>query len=363
MADADPQISEPATVHEPGEPGTEPMAAPPRRRWGRLALMLAVPLALLIGGVIYWQGLQGQVSTDNAYVKQDKVSVSAEVGGKIAQVFVKEGDEVKTGDLLFRINPEPFQIQLDQANAAIAMAQANVTALSNDSALSGADIAAAKEDIAYAQTQFSRQQSLMERGFTTKAAYDAADHALQQAQESLRSAEARKAEAAAKLAQGAAVPGVNPQVAAAKAQAEAARLNLRRTEVRAPMDGRVAEADRAMPGQEIVQNLPILTLVADTGSYIEANFKETELADMKVGQPARIEFDAYPGVRLKGHVASIGAGTGSEFSLLPAQNATGNWVKVTQRVPVRIAIDAKPERPLIAGLSTHVTVFTDGKEH
>ena len=112
-------------------------------------------------------------------------------------------------------------------------------------------------------------------------------------------------------------------------------------------------------GQQILAQLPVLTLVKDGESYIEANFKETDLDEMRVGQPATIRFDAYPGMVLRGRVASIGAGTGSEFSVLPAQNATGNWVKVTQRVPVRIAIDGKSPRPLLAGLSTHVTVYTD----
>jgi membrane fusion protein (multidrug efflux system) len=135
---------------------------------------------------------------------------------------------------------------------------------------------------------------------------------------------------------------------------------LRRTEVRAPVAGRIAEADRLQPGQLLLPNLPVLTLVEDGSSYIEANFKETDLDDMRVGQPAEIRLDAYPGLVLKGHVASIGAGTGSEFSVLPAQNATGNWVKVTQRVPVRIAIDDKSPRPLLAGLSTKVTVRTSG---
>jgi membrane fusion protein (multidrug efflux system) len=162
-------------------------------------------------------------------------------------------------------------------------------------------------------------------------------------------------------AHGPAVPGENPQVAAAEAQAEAAQLNLTRTEVRAPMAGRVAEADRLQPGQEIVQNVPMLTLVADRGAYVEANYKETDLANMYVGQPVEISLDAYPGVTVRGHVASIGAGTGSQFSILPAQNASGNWVKVTQRVPVRIAIDGDPGRPLIAGLSADVSVDTQNR--
>jgi membrane fusion protein (multidrug efflux system) len=362
MADADPQIAEaPATVIEPGEPAT--LDSPEGRRWGRLALMLAVPLAILIGGVVYWLGLQGKVSTDDAYVKQDKVSISAEVGGKILQVYVKNGDHVKAGQLLYRLDPEPFQIQLDQATAAIAAAQANVTALANSADLSGADIAKAREDIAFAQSNFQRQQALWNRGFTTKAAYDAARHAVEQGQAELKAAQASATEAQARLAHGAAVPGENPQIAAAKAQAEAARLNLSRTEIRAPMAGEVAGAERLLPGQLVVQNVPMLTLVGVRGAYVEANYKETQLGEMRVGQQARIEFDAYPDMDLKAHVASIGAGTGSEFSVLPAQNATGNWVKVTQRVPVRIAIDSQPDRKLIAGLTTSVTVFTDGKKH
>jgi membrane fusion protein (multidrug efflux system) len=120
----------------------------------------------------------------------------------------------------------------------------------------------------------------------------------------------------------------------------------------------VAQADRLQVGQQLLPNLPVLTLVADGTTYIEANFKETDLADMEPGQHAEVRFDAYPDLVLDAHVATIGAGTGSEFSVLPAQNATGNWVKVTQRVPVRIVLDEASPRTLIAGLSTHVTVFT-----
>jgi len=156
---------------------------------------------------------------------------------------------------------------------------------------------------------------------------------------------------------------VNPQIAGARARRAEAELALRRTEIRAPIAGRVAQSDRLQLGQQAVTSLPMLTIVADATSYVEANFKETDLAEMRVGQPAEVRFDAYPDLALKGHVASIGAGTGSEFSVLPAQNATGNWVKVTQRVPVRIAIDEKSPRELIAGLSTDVTVFTDGRRH
>ena len=361
MAEADPEIS----LENSGPADRTAMASEParKRQWSRLALMLSVPLALLVAGAFYWLSLQGQVTTDNAYVQQDKVSVSALVGGEITEVLVGEGDSVKEGDLLFRNDAEPYRLQIQQANAAIASAQANVNALANSSDLSGTDISAAREDIAFAQANFDRQDALFQRGFLATAAHDAAQHRLNQAREALRQAQARQQAARAKLATGAAVPGENPQVAAGKAQRAVAELALRRTEVRAPSAGRVAQAERLQLGQQVVQGLPVLTLVEDGSSYVEANFKETDLADMQVGQPAEVHFDAYPGLVLKGHVESIGAGTGSEFSVIPAQNATGNWVKVTQRVPVRIAIDEKSPRPLIAGLSTEVTVFTDGKKH
>ncbi|AKM09051.1 HlyD family secretion protein [Croceicoccus naphthovorans] len=337
-------------------------AAPARKsRLKRHALMALVPLLLLAGGIWYWTSLQGKVSTDNAYLKLDKVAISADVGGRIVDVQVHDGETVEPGALLFRVDPEPYRLRLAEADAAIATAQANVTALSNSTDLSGVDIGAARESIAFAQSTLSRQEALWKRGFTTKADYEAAQHAVEQARESLRQAQARQQEARAKLATGPAVPGQNPQVAAAKAQREEAQLNLTRTEVRAPSGGRVAEADRLQVGQQVMNGLPVLTIVADNAAYVEANFKETELDEIRVGQPADIHFDAYPDLVLRGHVKSIGAGTGSEFSVLPAQNATGNWVKVTQRVPVRIAIDQKSTRPLIAGLSVDVTVYTDGR--
>lgn len=349
MAEADPIMPAAAAVAD----------QPHKRKWQRLVLMWAVPVLVLLGGLAYWYSLQGKVSTDNAYVKLDKVAVSAEIGGKIVAVAVREDQAVKAGDLLFRIDPEPYVLQMRQADAAIAAAQANLAALANASALSGADLTAARENIAFARSNLDRQQALWERGFTTKAALDAAQHQVASAEAQLDQALAKQREAAAKLTTGAQVPGINPQIAAGQAQRALAELNLRRTEVRAPIAGIVAQADRLLVGQEALAGLPVLTIVSTQGSYVEANFKETDLAEMKIGQRAEVRFDAYPGIRLKGHVAAIGAGTGSEFSVLPAQNATGNWVKVTQRVPVRIALDEASPRRLIAGLSSRVTVYTD----
>ena len=361
MAESDPRL-DPA-ISQANATEIAEVAIPSRKHnWPRLLLMASLPVILLIGGLVYWLGLQGKVSTDNAYVHLDKVSVSAEVGGQIVAVNVRENQHVNAGDILFRIDPEPIRLQLAQADAAIATAEAGYTANANASALSGAEVSAAREAIAFARSNLSRQEALWKRGFTTKAAYESAQHQVALGEDQLRLAEAKGREAAAKLANGAQVPGVYPQVAAARAQRGVVELNLRRTEVRAPLSGTVSQADRLQLGQQLVSGLPVVTIVTDDTSYVEANFKETDLAEMRVGQPATVRFDAYPELTLKAHVASIGAGTGSEFSVLPAQNATGNWVKVTQRVPVRIVLDQASPRPLIAGLSSKVTVYTDGRK-
>ncbi len=327
-------------------------------RWRRVALMASLPLLLIGGAIAYYKSTENIIGTDNAYVQQDKVSVSAQVTGEIIEVMVRENQAVRAGDLLFRIDPEPMRIALAQADAAIAAAQVKVVGLETALNSTGVDIRGANEDVGFFEQEYRRQSELMERGFTTRARLQAAQHALDDARSKLANAQAEAAEARAALATGSVAPGVNPQLLAAQAQRRRAQLELSRTEVHAPVSGMVSQADRLQLGQMVTTGLPALTIVVSDKSWIEANFKETDLARMRVGQPAKLTFDAYPDVEVKGHVASIGAGTGSEFSVLPAQNATGNWVKVTQRVPVRVAIDAKPTRPLIAGLSTHVSIDT-----
>jgi membrane fusion protein, multidrug efflux system len=368
MAEADPKIEKApgeapvradtnSVEGAPVEPTTEPKR---KRSWLRPLLMFGVPLIIL--GVVgyFWLNSGHSVSTDNAYVQQDKVSVSTDVAGRIVEVGVKENQTVKAGDLLFRIDPEPYRIAVQQAQAAIAAAQVQLQTDKVSYQGTSADIQAARDVIANASENYQRQAELMKSGFTTRASFQAAQHALEQARAQLQNAQADAAEARAKLAAGAAVPGENPAIAAARVQLAKAQLDLSRTEVRAPSSGYISQTKSLQVGQQMITGLPAVTIVSNKPAWIEANYKETDLDRMRVGQCAIVTFDAYPGMRLRGHVESIGAGTGSEFSVLPAQNANGNWVKVTQRVPVRIAIDGTPPREMIAGLSADVEVQFDG---
>ena len=325
------------------------------RRW-RLVLMLSVPLLLALVGGWYWLASGRYVSTDNAYVQQEMVPVAAEVGGVVAEVAVRENQFVRRGYLLFRIDPRPYRIGLAEAEARIAAAEVEVRQLATRSQGTEADIEGAQANLDFTQRELGRYEALLARGFTTRARYDQALHDVHEARERLANARAAAATARSALRGGGTAN--EPAVRAARVAREQALLDLARTEVRAPSDGFVSQTDRLQAGAAIVAGVPVVTLVRRDTTYVEANYKETDLAGMFVGQPAEIELDAYPGLRVRGHVASIGAGTGSQFSVLPAQNATGNWVKVTQRVPVRIAIDGDPGRPMIAGLSAVVTVDT-----
>ncbi|MEO7541789.1 MAG: HlyD family secretion protein [Sphingomicrobium sp.] len=329
-------------------------AAGPRapKRLLRIALLLIVPLLLIIGGGYYWLASGGRVATDDAAIKQDIVSVSAQVNGPIIEVAVRNGQSVKQGALLFRIDPAPFRVALQQAEAQLAAARLQNQLLRSQSAGTGGDIVGSQADLAIKQRALSRQTALLKQGFTTRSDYDDAVSEVRKSETDLANARARAANAGAAIA-----PGEQPNVAAAMAALAKARLDLSRTEVRAPMDGTIENADRLQVGQAVVTGVGMLSLVRGRGAWVEANFKEKDVGRMVPGLKATIEVDAYPSVDFHGHVESIGAGTGSEFAILPAQNANGNWVKVTQRVPVRIAFDGDPKKPMIAGLSVSATVI------
>lgn len=329
--------------------------APRRKR--RLITMLIVPFLLLAGGLYFWATSGATASTDNAQVKQDIVSVAAQVNGPIVEVAVKSGVMVKRGQLLFRIDPQPYRVALEQAKAQLAAARLQTAQLETEAAGTGADITGAAADLEIKRRALARQSQLLRQGFTTRSAHDDAIAEVRKAETALADAGARAANASAAIAS-----GEQPSIALAQAAVDKARLDLTRTEVRAPMDGIVENAERLQVGTAVVTGIGMLSLVHGADAWIEANFKEKDLAGMAPGVPATIEIDAYGGKSFSGHVASIGAGTGSEFAILPAQNANGNWVKVTQRVPVRIAFDGPQSRRMIAGLSATVSVqLADGR--
>jgi membrane fusion protein (multidrug efflux system) len=320
----------------------------------RTILLLIVPALLLLIGAYMWLTSGGSESTDNAQVKTDIVSVTAQVTGPAIEVDVKNGDHVKRGDVLFRIDPAPFKVALEQAEAQLAAARLQTNELRTQAAGTGADITGAQANLEIKRNALGRQSALLKKGFTTRADYEDALNEVRTAETELADARARAANASAAIA-----PGQQPSVAQAQAAVDKAKLDLERTVVRAPMDGEIANADRLQIGTQIISGVGAVSVVHSDSAWIEANFKEKQLMDMRPGQPVTVKIDAYPGESFKAHVQSIGAGTGSEFSILPAQNANGNWVKVTQRVPVRIAFDGHPSKPMIAGLSAVVTVDTD----
>ena len=355
-------VSEQAVATPPdivAAPAAGPVVADaPRQSRKRLLMMVSVPLLIVAVGLYFWLTGGRTVGTDNAYVKQDIVAISTQVNGPVSAVHVRENQRVKAGDILFQVDPGPSQVALLQAEAQLAAAELQTRQLEVQASGTGADIRGAAANLAIMQRALGRQQALLARGFTTRSAHDDAVNEVTKAQTALADARARANNASAAIAPG----GNQPAIAAARAAIAKARLDLQHGIVRSPSSGIVAKADRLLVGQSALSGVSMLSIVTDKPAWVEANFKEGDLAHMAVGQPAEVSFDAYPGVRLKGHVASIGAGTGSEFSVLPAQNANGNWVKVTQRVPVIIAFDETPPRAMIAGLSAKVDVRIDGKK-
>ena len=329
----------------------------PKKSHKQLAVLLSVPLLIVAVGLYFWLTAGASVGTDNAYVKQDIVSISTQINGPVSAVYVRENQRVEAGNMLYRIDPASSEVALLQAEAQLAAAQLQTRQLEVEASGTGADISGAVANLAIMQRALGRQQALLGRGFTTRSDYDDAVNEVTKAQTQLADARARSNNASAAIAPG----GNQPAIAAARAAIARARLDLQHGIVRTPSSGIVAKADRLLVGQSAITGVSMLSIVTDKPAWIEANFKEGDLARMAVGQRAEVSFDAYPGVKLKGHVASIGAGTGSEFSVLPAQNANGNWVKVTQRVPVIIAFDERPRREMIAGLSAEVNVRIDGK--
>jgi membrane fusion protein (multidrug efflux system) len=332
----------------------------PRSRWRRLVLMLVLPVAIATGAGYVWVTGGRFVSTENAYVHQDMVMLSPDVPGRIVEVAVRENDKVTKGQPLFRLDPEPYRLALQAAEASIVAVRLEVEQLRAALQQARAEQVAAQQDLEYRQREFARQSRLAGQGYAAQARLDRVRYDQQTAEQ--RVAKARESFAGALAALGGdsnIATDQHPRVLEAIARRDQAKLDLEHTVVSAPTNGVISQTDRLQVGQYIPTGTPVLSLVESDDRLVEANFKETDLTYMRPGQPATVELDAFPGKVFTARVDSIGAGTGSEFSLLPAQNATGNWVKVVQRVPVRVRLEEElPDVSLRAGLSADVEVDT-----
>lgn len=348
---------------EQAEPSQDLPAARPaakKRRGRRYALMLAVPLLLAAGGAYVWVTGGRFQETDNANLRQARITIAADTPGRIVEVVVHDNQQVKAGDVLFVVDPEPYRIALAQADAALEGARLNVGQLRASHSQAVAQQHNAENNVTYLQSEFDRQQALEKRGVSTRSSLDQAGRELAQAQDQLQAARETVAGALAALGGDAEIEtDRHPTVLAAIAARDKAAYQLGQTTVHAPADGVIAQASSFKTGQYVAAGSPLFSLVETGDTWIEANFKETQLTNMRVGQTAEVTLDTFPGRPLTATIDSIGAGTGAEFSLLPAQNATGNWVKVTQRIPVRLKVDeADAEALLRTGMSAVVSVDT-----
>jgi membrane fusion protein (multidrug efflux system) len=349
--------TEAALVIPAAVPAPEPKKARPLRK---ALLMLSVPVLLLAGVGGWWLSGSQQESTENAYLHQARISVAPTVGGRVVAVNLHDLQPVKAGDLLFQVDPQPYELAVAQAEVAVNAARLQVEQLEAALAQAEAQAALAADDAAYQAEELARQEALSGKGVTSTSALDEVRHASRQANE--RAEVATLTADAARAALGGdpkAATDAHPAVRAALVELDRARYNLSVTRVTAPADGVIYQAASFREGVMLAAGQPVFALVETGEAWVDANFKETQLADLAQGQPAEIVFDAAPGLAFSGTVEAIGAGTGAEFSLLPAQNATGNWVKVTQRVPVRIKLDDPAGAAALAsGLSAEVTVNT-----
>jgi membrane fusion protein (multidrug efflux system) len=330
----------------------------------RLPLLIGAPVIVVLACLfLYLTGGRYQ-STDDAFIQSARVDVSANVAGRVIALPIHENQRVKQGDVLFRLDPAPIDTAVAQAAAELASARQNITGASATYQQRTVELAAAQTTLAYQEKELVRQKALTASGVSSQAQLDAQVQAVAVAKANVAGAEQAQANALATLAgnpNGA--PGDNPAVRQAQANLDRAKLNQAYTVVRAPQDGTVTKVEQLQVGDYINAAQPVFSLVAPR-VWVEANFKEDQLTYMRPGQGATFKIDAYPGVVFHGRVESLSPGTGSSFALLPAENATGNWVKVVQRLPVRISIDNPPaDLPLHAGLSVTAKVDTAHHRH
>lgn len=358
-------ISQPDSCASPRR--LPPAKAPHRQRNLRSRLMIGGILFVAIAAGVSWLRGGTYASTDDAYVHAAKLMVSADVSGLVSSVDVREGQTVKAGDILFRIDPKQFQIALDNAKANLVQTALAIDAMKEDYRRMTSAVAAQQAKVELDQATYDRYEPLASKDYLSKANFDQARFSLAADKSTL---ESLKQQAKTQIIRLLGNPDIeaarHPQYLQAKAQVDEAQRELDHTIVRAPFDGRVTQVDALQPGTYLVAQTAALTntgavgLVSTKDVWVDANMKETDLTYVKRGDPVDISVDTYPSETFSGTVESIAPASGSEFSILPAQNVSGNWVKVVQRIPVRIHIDPKPGQPeLRAGMSVTVEIATN----
>jgi membrane fusion protein (multidrug efflux system) len=359
-----PPLEEAVPVVEPAPVVQSADEGPTGRGRLRKPLLLAAPVIALVLGLFFYLSGGRYQDTDNGYIQSGLVPVSASVSGPVVAVTVVNNQRVKAGDVLFRIDPAPYQAAVDEAEAELATARTQVSSLRANYREGEAGLQAAQARLAYATREAARQKSLLAEGISSQNQYDQAVLAAQTARQQIQTSVQQNAGVAATLTGSVDAPTERqPAVQRAQAALERARLNLGYTVVRAAQAGIVTKVNQLQVGSYVSASKPVFTL-AGTKLWVEGNFKEDQLDHMRVGQRATFRVDAFPDLTLTGRLASFSPGTGNSFSLLPAENATGNWVKVVQRLPVEFSIDRLPSGvPLHAGLSVEVSVDTRHQRH
>lgn len=322
-------------------------------------LLAGIPTIAVLGALLWWLWGGRYISTENAYVKADIVQVSSEVSGRVTEILIKDHAVVKAGDPLLKIDPEPFNIALQRAEAELDQTRMQVATLRVQYAEAVAELKEAQNKTAFYDAQYARQNQLKQRGAGYAFRFEEADANAATARDRVSVLQQKIERILVSLSGNPELPDDQHSLVREKqAMRERAKLDLDRTTVVASVSG-VAVNVKLLPGEQVRTATPLFAIVSDTRPWVEANFKETELTHVRPGQQATIVLDIYPDITWDAEVESISPATGAEFALLPPQNASGNWVKVVQRLPVRLRLLARPnEQPLRAGMTATVKVDT-----
>jgi membrane fusion protein, multidrug efflux system len=320
--------------------------------------MWLLPLFVLAATLFVWLSSGRYISTDNAYVKGDRAQIATQLSGVIVEVPVEENQRVSRGQLLFRLDDQSYRLALTRIEAEIESSRAEIRGLRAQWRTKREEIKAALSQETYAEAEFERQSGLAEKKFASTQKLEEARLARDVARQRISAAQEDLTRIEAALAGDRRIrTDDHPKVRQMMAARDEALLQLRRTTIESPIDGIVSK--RPVPGSYATAGVPVMVVVADTDLWVEANFKETELTRVRPGQKATIRVDTYPDSQCTGTVSSIAQATGAEFAVLPPQNASGNWVKVVQRIPVRISVSCREgDPPLRVGMSTTVEIDT-----